>query len=143
MAFPPPPAYPAADQEEATPAESQAEAPTEPPQDDTNGEVLKNHIYLPKDFPFPKPLKAGDEEKALITYTYVEDNDAGEHCFKIDTVDGVPITAEAEDKESEDQEAEMPDNGTEGDQSQEPQEAATPPSTPNDVTKMIMSGAGQ
>lgn len=142
MPFPPPPAYPVADQEEATPAEQQTEAPVEPTDETQDGEgtMLKNHVYLPKDFPFPKPLKAGDEQKALVTWTYVEDNDAGEHCFKIDTVDGVPITSEAEDKEDEEQEAAMPDTGTAEDPAQEPNEAGTPPSTPNDVTKMILGG---
>lgn len=148
MAYPPAadPGAPA-DTEEATPApgDAGAEAPADDNASDDGDEggeeeVLKNHLYLPPNFPMDKKPVAGQKAKFLIEAEYVEDNDKGEHCYKVDTVDGVPIPEEdeasTEQAESGD-EADMNEEAQGSDESQAPV-SATPPSKVSHVTALIL-----
>lgn len=147
MAYPPAadPGAPA-DTEEATPAPGAAESADDNAAGDqeegSEEEVLKNHLYLPPNFPMDKKPVAGKKEKFLLEVEYVEDNDKGEHCYKVDTVDGVPIPEEDENSTEEAEsgdEAGMNEEAQGSDENQTP-EAASPPSKVSDVTALILSG---
>jgi hypothetical protein len=98
--------------------------------DDSEGEgseeVLKNHLYLPPDFPKEKTPKAGDKARFLVEAEYVEDNPDGEHCWKVDSVDGVPIPDEEADGEEDagDSGADEAAEGEGSDESQLPSDAS-------------------
>jgi hypothetical protein len=98
---------------------------TESPEEDAaeggeEGEVLKNHLYLPGDFPGDKAPKPGDKKAFMTDATFVEIK-KGEQCWKVDDVDGVPISSEGEEEnaqmgdenESTTSEASAPDEGSE------------------------------
>ncbi len=76
-----------ADQEAPEPADEEA----------GEKEVLKNHLYLPGDFPGENEPKPGDKKAFMTDSTFVEIKD-GEQCWKVDSVDGVPLSSDGEDE---------------------------------------------
>ncbi len=117
-AAPPPQAAPPMGPEEGAMPEAPEEMPE--PEEEGAGEVLKNHLYLPGDFPGDKEPKPGDKKAFMTDATFVEIK-KGEQCWKVDSVDGVPISPDGEEKtaqmgdenESTTSEASAPDEGSE------------------------------
>jgi hypothetical protein len=73
------------------------ETEMEEPEEEGAGEVLKNHLYLPGDFPGEAEPKPGDKKAFMTDATFVEIK-KGEQCWKVDSVDGVPISSDGEEK---------------------------------------------
>lgn len=116
--------------ETESPAEDSAEGGEE-------GEVLKNHLYLPGDFPGEKEPKPGDKKSFMVDAEFVEIKN-GEQCWKETTVDGVPISSEGEEKEQDmaDESESTTSEAAAPDEGEEP--SAGPPGKGGDFTAIIL-----